>query len=362
MNSYNNDHIGTFHRNYNTTYKTNVWCNSKAYPLHGDTDISYYVVKPRNIKWLCHFTPRANLNDIMVHGLKTRDLIPFEAQVTDTNRFDRNSNAICLSISKPNYWMLQRKLDIGFDLCLLLIDPAVLSNKECAFFPHNAATACYRNLSFEEMAGVYRFEAMFEPTVSVTKADGSINTFTRQNNFLDCETTSEQAEIQCRENIEPEYIRFIIEGNFPIDALDLQKLTHAYENNLTTIEFVKNNKGTIFPSVENIVLPTEKTVVETEKATISVHKTNSEFPDQIPIQKELFGNVSRALGILEETRASLNEAPLEDVSRSNIPNIPLATNSAIKQNYKTKGSQSQSEYDGCLPFIILAIIIAMFAL
>ena len=80
------------------------------------------VIERRHILWLCHFTPRSNLENIKRSGLKTRDLLSnWETTVTDQARFDQHRNAICLSISKPNSWMFNKKCEQGFDLCLLAL-------------------------------------------------------------------------------------------------------------------------------------------------------------------------------------------------------------------------------------------------
>lgn len=91
------------------------------------------IIKQRNIRWLCHFTPRKNLKEIKRIGLKPRNLLDHTAIFTDSFRYDQNKNAICLSISKPNKWMFDMKRKQGFDLCLLLIDPAILYKKNCLF-------------------------------------------------------------------------------------------------------------------------------------------------------------------------------------------------------------------------------------
>lgn len=90
------------------------------------------IITRRNITWLCHFTPRQNLESIKQNGLLPRNLLPQGALTTDQYRADR-SNAICLSISKPNKWMFEMKQNQGMDLCLILINPAVLYEK-IAFF------------------------------------------------------------------------------------------------------------------------------------------------------------------------------------------------------------------------------------
>ncbi len=43
--------------------------------LDADQLLISQVIERRNIRWLCHFTPRANLENIKQNGLKTRDLL-----------------------------------------------------------------------------------------------------------------------------------------------------------------------------------------------------------------------------------------------------------------------------------------------
>lgn len=181
------------------------------------------VVGNRNIRWLCHFTPRENLESIKKNGLKTRDLLfSWENTFTDLSRFDQYSNAICLSISKPNKWMFNRKVEQGFDLCLLLISPEVLYRKNCLFYPHNAATASYKNIDIKQIKGELALEKMFADSVSFQKSQCFPSTIERHSSLEYCETTSDQAEVQCLENIEPEFIIHIFEDNIPLTYEDIK--------------------------------------------------------------------------------------------------------------------------------------------
>ncbi|MFZ7142562.1 DarT ssDNA thymidine ADP-ribosyltransferase family protein [Avibacterium avium] len=179
------------------------------------------ILRKRNIKWLCHFTPRENLEFIKRDGLQPRNLITHHYQVTDTSRFDRFKNSICLSISKPNKWMFDRKKESGLDLCLLLINPDVLFEKECLFYPHNAATASYRNIDVNELRGAQALENLFLSSISYQKANSDPTTLYRSDK-LDCETTSDQAEIQCLDVIDPKYIEYILDENIiPLEYKDI---------------------------------------------------------------------------------------------------------------------------------------------
>ena len=177
----------------------------------------------RKISWLCHFTPRENLKNIKENGLKTRDLLSgFENTFTDQSRFDQYRNAICLSISKPNKWMFNRKVEQRFDLCLLLISPEVLYRKNCLFYPHNAATASYQDIDIKQIQGELALEKMFANSVSFQKSQCAPSTIERNTFLENCETTSDQAEVQCLENIEPEFIIHIFEDNIPLTYEDIK--------------------------------------------------------------------------------------------------------------------------------------------
>lgn len=199
--------------------------------LDADQLLISQVIEQRNIRWLCHFTPRANLENIKQNGLKTRDLLfDWETTVTDPTRFDRFQNAICLSISKPNSWMFNRKQEQGLDLCLLLISPEVLFKKNCLFYPHNAATASYRNINIEILKGEKGLENMFSNPISYQKSGMPPQDIFRFHYLLPCETTSEQAEVQCLENIEPQYIQHIFEYDIPLTYDEIKSQVDGHKS------------------------------------------------------------------------------------------------------------------------------------
>lgn len=174
------------------------------------------VIEQRQISWLCHFTSRKNLENIKKYGLLPRNLLPDNALVTDQIRADR-SDAICLSISKPNKWMFEMKQNQGMDLCLILIDPRVLYEKNCVFFPHNAATASYRNVPLSNLQGERALEALFDQQITFQKSGREAQSIWRNSALLNCEPTSDQAEVQCLDVIEPKYILHIFDGKVPLD-------------------------------------------------------------------------------------------------------------------------------------------------
>lgn len=165
-------------------------------------------VQDRNIQYLYHFTYVDNLASIIENGLISRvDLDDEEINYdyNDNDRIDGHLDAICLSISYPNAKMFYkyRGLKPG-DWVLLAISPAVLWEKDCAFYPTNAAS---NNVRFNDpslLKSVEAMEAMF-----------SENVFSeiRGENLTSEYTTDVQAEVLVFEEIEPAYILEVIHPN-----------------------------------------------------------------------------------------------------------------------------------------------------
>lgn len=183
----------------------------------------------RNIKWLCHFTPQSNLENIKRYGLLMRHELPGQVTITDTMRADKASNAICMTISKPNKWMFEKKQREDHNLALLLISPDVLFMRKCLFYPHNAATASLRKRPVEEFMTIDAFKNLFAEEVSYQKSGCNLQTINRNNHnpTLDAvETTSDQAEVQCLEQISPQHIMRTITFNIPLTYQDVQILAN----------------------------------------------------------------------------------------------------------------------------------------
>ena len=197
--------------------------------------------KKRNIEWLCHFTPRSNLESIKRNGLVPRNKIKGQFKPTDNYRFDGHQDTICLSISAPNKWMFQKKQKENLDLCLLLINPDILFLKKCAFYPHNAATASYRNIPLSELMGYKAIEALFSDTITYQRS-GLMPESHHRNQFLNiAETTSNQAEVQCYDAIEPYFIEYILEEDIPLDYQGLLNYVGDVDKrNELSIPFVKS--------------------------------------------------------------------------------------------------------------------------
>ena len=359
--------------------------------LDADQLLISQVIERRNIRWLCHFTPRSNLENIKQNGLKTRDLLSdWETTVTDQARFDQHRNAICLSISKPNSWMFNKKCEQGFDLCLLLISPEILYKKDCLFFPHNAATASYRNINIECLKGEQALENMFANPISFQKSGKLPQDIFRFHHLLNCETTSEQAEVQCLESIEPQYITHIFEENIPLTydqilnrveevndfAPSIQELSQAISSisekksirgmfpllntQSATSDTQTNKEVFIKKSVNNeswsikhserwndtsLEPKQEKNVLETQKKEINPPKSE---PDVV----DLLGLLDR---VVDKTLDTTDKALYKAADK--------ADEFLEKDKPKNKSSStSGSSGDGCLGFIILVILIIIFVL
>lgn len=107
----------------------------------------------RSIKEIVHFTRRENLRSIATHGLLSREQLkrrglPF--QPTDYQRMDQRLDHISLSIAMLNRRILKAK---GMDkrarsYAVCVVDPSVLWELDCLFFPENAAH--HRNREIDE--------------------------------------------------------------------------------------------------------------------------------------------------------------------------------------------------------------------
>ncbi|WP_373700856.1 DarT ssDNA thymidine ADP-ribosyltransferase family protein [Neisseria dentiae] len=165
------------------------------------------ILHERNIRYLCHFTRLENLESILKHGLYPRtqifnqDLNPdvrsnIQGIFNDTVRADNKMNAICLSISFPNSKMFYKlRCEQGdTQWAVIVLNAQVLLDKDCAFYPTNAANNCVRHLPIENFQGDNALNALFN------EADEE------RQPLLPKDPTDVQAEVLVFEQIEPSYI------------------------------------------------------------------------------------------------------------------------------------------------------------
>ncbi|WP_448374820.1 DarT ssDNA thymidine ADP-ribosyltransferase family protein [Fervidobacterium sp.] len=177
-------------------------------------------IRKRGISHLVHFTPLNNLNSILRHGLlpitelKKRN-IPYIS--TDPQRIDGYSNAVCLSISFPNYLMFYsvRQKYREREWAILLLKPDILWEKDCAFNWKNASCKEISRIPIEQMKTLNAFFQMFDNEHGIRDLLG----------LPDRYTTDPQAEVFVFDRIEQKYIEFIVfEDCWPILNIDLTGL------------------------------------------------------------------------------------------------------------------------------------------
>lgn len=154
----------------------------------------------RNIDCLFHFTPVDHLDSILKHGLltpKTCSARSVAHMPNDAVRFDRQ-DAICLSVEWPNYKLFWnfRQRDTSRPWAIIAIQHRVLWEKRVCFNTTNAADNSMSNQTFEARRGAEKFREMFDDSSGRVRAEVRIT---------DNLPTNPQAEVLCRDNIEPAY-------------------------------------------------------------------------------------------------------------------------------------------------------------
>ena len=121
----------------------------------------------RGITKLFHFTRIENLRSILREGLLSRETLDTRGQqycFNDEYRLEGHKNAVCLSISFPNYKLFYKyRVESGNHIqwIVLHIDAKVLWRLDCAFFHTNAAASAMTSISLDEHKEFNALEAMF---------------------------------------------------------------------------------------------------------------------------------------------------------------------------------------------------------
>jgi len=128
----------------------------------------------QNIKAFCnqcgiatvvHFTRVENLPSILTYGLlsrKTLDSMDIEYVFNDGQRIDRYYDAICTSISFPNYKMFYRyRINDPQNWAVLLLDVSLLWELDCAFCQENAASNAVTRVPLQERKKFSALQLMF---------------------------------------------------------------------------------------------------------------------------------------------------------------------------------------------------------
>ena len=150
------------------------------------------VVLSRKIDVVWHFTQLSNLDSILEKGLLPRNKLldhNFVSVFNDSQRLDGYLDAICCSISYPNYRMLSKLMAENPDSkwILLAIHPSMLWERECAFNKTNAASTSMTSISIEKRKGHEALEGLFSDIEGITNR--------KSRKLADNLTTDPQAEV-----------------------------------------------------------------------------------------------------------------------------------------------------------------------
>ena len=166
------------------------------------------VVHEKQIRHLVHFTRCDNLPSIFKKGLMSVDdleMIRCSSFRNDEQRLDGKHGAVSLSISFPNYKMFYkcRRERPNAEWAVLLLEPAILWELDCAFYQMNAAHRRMRHLPLSDARRPEALESMFSD--SVMRRDQWLRTQ---------DPTDIQAEVMVFEPIVPKYFLSVVFETF----------------------------------------------------------------------------------------------------------------------------------------------------
>ncbi|MFI3209926.1 MAG: DarT ssDNA thymidine ADP-ribosyltransferase family protein [Peptostreptococcaceae bacterium] len=169
-----------------------------------DLEIKEFL-EERNITRLCHFTKISNLESILNNGLLSLDTLENKGlnySYNDEQRLEKKRDAICTSITFPNYKMFYKYREIinggNEEYCVLILDASVLYEKKCLFCITNAASNKEKYRHDYDKMGIKGLKELF------------YDHDCRQVGLLGLEyATDPQAEVLVLEDIEINYIKSI---------------------------------------------------------------------------------------------------------------------------------------------------------
>jgi len=162
-------------------------------------------VSARGVTALRHFTRAANLAAILREGIRPRAELPrHSVAANDRLRTDDAMDAVCLSVSFPNYRVFHafRERDPGELWVVLGITASVLSAHPCAFNPTNAGSRACSRVSWTDRATPAAFDRMFAEVADWAPARIERASLRLPSHF----TTDPQAEVLLFGTVPPESI------------------------------------------------------------------------------------------------------------------------------------------------------------
>ncbi|MDE0014974.1 MAG: DarT ssDNA thymidine ADP-ribosyltransferase family protein [Candidatus Poribacteria bacterium] len=210
----------------------------------------------RGITTLCHFTRIENLHSILQEGLLGRSPLETRGQeflFNDDDRADGHKEAVCLSISFPNYQMFysireeKKETQEASDSqwIVLLLDAKVLWGLNCAFCQNNAARKTISRTSLEDRKSPEALKGMFGDFYNIRHQDLQI-----PDPYLmhpkDAYPTHPQAEVLVFGSIPGQFIKAI---HF-WDETTLEKCRTSYAEKYSQMLFVNRQYFTYRPDYE----------------------------------------------------------------------------------------------------------------
>lgn len=165
------------------------------------------ICQERGIETLIHFTNIDNLAGILQHGLLSRKELKDDPtlnskyQFNDSCRLDGCVNAVCLSITFPNYKMFHKYSNEDKTKWVVIqLDASLLWELDCAFCKENAASNNESYIPIDDRKQAAYLERMFESYGDLHRSALSI-----PDNY----PTNPQAEVLVFERIDPKYFSAI---------------------------------------------------------------------------------------------------------------------------------------------------------
>ena len=174
----------------------------------------------RGIKTLCHFTRIENLHGILQEGLIGRSLLDARGQQflwNDPDRADGRKEAVCLSISFPNYkmmWDIRKTKEKAEGIkdaqwVILILDAKVLWELDCAFCQTNASSGAVIPLLLDEQIDKQKIPKALKDIFAEDYYDSKREIWIRRQDLQIPEhyTTDPQAEVLVFDPISAKYIK-----------------------------------------------------------------------------------------------------------------------------------------------------------